>query len=217
MSRIRLTRQESREQTRNRLLEAAAAVIANQGFAATSVEDIVEHAGYTRGAFYSNFHSRIDLFTQLLHANQADIKQSFRHLLDANLSAAASNQAATSSAGKCDCVGRPLMLWIEARHYAVRDMGFRPAFNALTLQLCDVIACHIDDFYKRTHITPTISCRSLALAMMALIEGTLFLRMTMANEAPDDSLGAILHRIFVAAVLSNETPGSRINANTAAR
>jgi len=40
MPRKRLTREEHREQTRSRLLDAAASSIARNGLAATSVEDI---------------------------------------------------------------------------------------------------------------------------------------------------------------------------------
>ena len=40
------------------MLEAAAAVFAERGFYGASVEEIAERAGYTRGAFYSNFADR---------------------------------------------------------------------------------------------------------------------------------------------------------------
>lgn len=55
-----------REQTRARLLEAAHAVFAEVGMDAASVETICERAGYTRGAFYSNFESKNELFLALV-------------------------------------------------------------------------------------------------------------------------------------------------------
>lgn len=54
-----------RERTRERLLDAAAVVFARQGFQAASVEAIAEAAGFTRGAFYSNFESKEALFLAL--------------------------------------------------------------------------------------------------------------------------------------------------------
>jgi len=45
----------SRENTRARLLEAAAQVFAEAGLDGASVEAVCERAGFTRGAFYSNF------------------------------------------------------------------------------------------------------------------------------------------------------------------
>ena len=54
-----------REATRARILIAAMEVFAEKGFHGSSVEDICERAGFTRGAFYSNFAALDDLVTQL--------------------------------------------------------------------------------------------------------------------------------------------------------
>ncbi|HEX5857890.1 MAG TPA: helix-turn-helix domain-containing protein [Microbacterium sp.] len=55
----------SRENTRARLLDAAAEVFAEVGLDAASVEAVCERAGFTRGAFYSNFESKDELFLEL--------------------------------------------------------------------------------------------------------------------------------------------------------
>lgn len=55
-----------REQTRARLLDAAHEVFAEVGMDAASVEMICERAGFTRGAFYSNFESKDELFLALI-------------------------------------------------------------------------------------------------------------------------------------------------------
>lgn len=55
----------SRENTRLRLLDAAAEVFAEVGLDAASVEAVCERAGFTRGAFYSNFDSKNELFLEL--------------------------------------------------------------------------------------------------------------------------------------------------------
>ncbi|WP_369052718.1 TetR/AcrR family transcriptional regulator [Kineococcus terrestris] len=60
-----------RAQTRQRLLDAALAVVADAGLARTSVEAVCERAGYTRGAFYSNF-ATLDEVVSALFAQQAD-------------------------------------------------------------------------------------------------------------------------------------------------
>jgi len=57
-----------RENTRARLLEAAAEVFAEIGLEGASVEAICDRAGFTRGAFYSNFESKDELFLQLAAA-----------------------------------------------------------------------------------------------------------------------------------------------------
>jgi AcrR family transcriptional regulator len=65
MSQVRLTREETRALTRSRLLDAAAEVFAEKGFGGAAVDEIAERAGYTRGAFYSNFADKDDLFLTL--------------------------------------------------------------------------------------------------------------------------------------------------------
>ena len=67
MPRQRLTRAERQAETRRQLLDAAARVFVKRGFTGSSVEEISAEAGYTRGAFYSNFRSKNDLFVELLH------------------------------------------------------------------------------------------------------------------------------------------------------
>ena len=59
---VRLSRAERREQTRQELLTAAEACFVTRGFHASSVDQVAERAGYTKGAVYSNFASKEDLF-----------------------------------------------------------------------------------------------------------------------------------------------------------
>jgi AcrR family transcriptional regulator len=59
---VRLSRTERREQTRQELVAAAEACFVSRGFHASSVEEVAERAGYTKGAVYSNFASKEDLF-----------------------------------------------------------------------------------------------------------------------------------------------------------
>jgi AcrR family transcriptional regulator len=58
----RPTRAEKRERTYEELISAAEKLFVEQGFHATSVDEIAFEAGYTKGAVYSNFGSKEDLF-----------------------------------------------------------------------------------------------------------------------------------------------------------
>lgn len=57
-----------RARTRKRLIEAAAAAIAEKGFDRASLEDIAARAGMTRGAVYGNFKNKEELFLALIEA-----------------------------------------------------------------------------------------------------------------------------------------------------
>lgn len=72
-----------RPETRARLLEAAAALFAAQGFGATSIGEICRAAGYTTGAFYSNFESKDELFYALFDAHAEGAINAIRERLDA--------------------------------------------------------------------------------------------------------------------------------------
>ena len=64
MSRVRT--RPTRDDTREKLFEAAARVFEEQGIGAASVEAIAAAAGFTRGAFYSNFASKEELIIAML-------------------------------------------------------------------------------------------------------------------------------------------------------
>ncbi|WP_176595365.1 MULTISPECIES: TetR/AcrR family transcriptional regulator [Sphingobium] len=68
----RLTREESQALTRARLLEYAPQVVAREGYEGASIDKITDAAGYSKGAFYSNFSSKDEFFLELLerHAGQ---------------------------------------------------------------------------------------------------------------------------------------------------
>jgi AcrR family transcriptional regulator len=65
----RVTRAESKERTRQRLLAEAQRLFRERGYAATSLEQIAEAAEVTKGAIYGHFTSKEDL---LLSAIEAD-------------------------------------------------------------------------------------------------------------------------------------------------
>ena len=60
-----------RAETVERLLDAALETFAEIGFAAASVEDICRRGGFTRGAFYSSFRTKDELFAALFERETA--------------------------------------------------------------------------------------------------------------------------------------------------
>jgi AcrR family transcriptional regulator len=60
--RTALTRADRQAQTREELVEAADRLFTTKGFHATAIDAVADAAGYTKGAVYSNFASKEDLF-----------------------------------------------------------------------------------------------------------------------------------------------------------
>ncbi|QRP51198.1 TetR/AcrR family transcriptional regulator [Amycolatopsis sp. FDAARGOS 1241] len=71
-----------RAETRRRLLEAALPVFAEEGFGKSTVEQVCERAGYTRGAFYSNFASLDELFLAMWEHRSAEMIAAVREKFD---------------------------------------------------------------------------------------------------------------------------------------
>lgn len=72
----------TREETKQRIFAAAAGVFAEYGVAGASIEQIVAAAGFTRGAFYSNFGSKDELAVAMLDDHHAHSEARNRGLLE---------------------------------------------------------------------------------------------------------------------------------------
>lgn len=124
----RQTRAEKQAETRRRLLAAAATVFRRRGLQGASIEAITEEAGFTRGAFYSNFRSKDELFIALLHDR---VYSGFRRMLERAPDQSESEleqlrhsarELARRYEGK---EGRWLFeLWLELLAHAARDPEF---------------------------------------------------------------------------------------------
>ncbi len=103
MVRKRLTRDESQAQTRQRLLEAARAVFARDGYRGASVEAIAAEAGYSKGAVYSNFASKEDILLELKVAYADAGFEELDQLVD----------RLTASKGKYEDAAKVIRKWLE--------------------------------------------------------------------------------------------------------
>jgi AcrR family transcriptional regulator len=61
-----MTRAEKQQRTRGALLRSASKLFCRRGLEGTSVVEVAEDAGYTKGAFYANFKSKEELFLVML-------------------------------------------------------------------------------------------------------------------------------------------------------
>jgi AcrR family transcriptional regulator len=78
MVRTRTTQAVRRQVTRARLLEAAFAVFAAQGYTGATIDAIVQAAGYSKGAFYFHFSSKEEVFLEVLWSRARTEEQNLR-------------------------------------------------------------------------------------------------------------------------------------------
>jgi AcrR family transcriptional regulator len=171
MTRKRLTRDDSREQTTQRLLDAAQKLIAKKGLEGASVENIAAAAGYTRGAFYSNFSSKDDLFIELLRRDHEKSTAQMNALRESSVPVDRLQSGAREIYSQIYRDNECFMNWTEARMLAARDARFRTKLNALMAEKRAQIADFIRYFYERVGVAPPLPPEQMAMAFICMAEG----------------------------------------------
>lgn len=206
MSKVRLTREQSRDQTRQRLLDAAQSIFLSKGFVAASVEDIAEQAGYTRGAFYSNFGSKSELFLQLLKRDHENVMADMRAIFEAGetrqqMEARVLDYYSTHYREN-DC----FLLWMEGKLQAARDPDFRVGFIACLRQLRAATTEYIRQFSALVGTPLPLPAEQLALGLLALSDGMQFSYAFDPQAVTPEMTEAVLAGFFRRVVFGDATP-----------
>ena len=164
----------SREHTRARLVEAAAEVFAEKALRRVTVDDLVGAAGFTRGAFYSNFASIEELFFEV-YAEQADLMlAAVRGAIDVIPVAEFSLDSMRPVLGALHPFGRRwFLLHNEFTLLAVRDPEARERFLAHGDRLQDEIVELVRRVLALLDREPVISVGHLTDVLLALYVHTL--------------------------------------------
>lgn len=201
MTRKRLSREDSREQTTQRLLDAAQKLIARKGLDAASVENIAAAAGYSRGAFYSNFKSKDDLFIELLRRDHVEAMEQFNALRASDLPVDQVQGRARDIYSHMFRDNESFMNWTEARMLAARDIRFRAKLDALMVEKRAQIAAFIQYFYDRVGVNPPLPPEKMAMGFMSLAEGVRLFMMSSPSEMTSPTAEAVLS-MFVETVMN---------------
>jgi len=206
MSKVRLTREQSRDQTRQRLLDAAQSIFLSKGFVAASVEDIAEQAGYSRGAFYSNFGSKSELFLQLLRRDHesvmADLRAIFADGESRSQMEARVLQYYSTHFRENDC----FLLWMEGKLQAARDPEFRVGFTACLRELREATTECVKQFAVHVGTPLPLPAEQLALGLLALSDGMQFSYAFDPQGVTPEMTEAVLAGFFRRVVFGEATP-----------
>ena len=200
MTRKRLSREDSREQTTQRLLDAAEKLIARKGLDAASVENIAAAAGYSRGAFYSNFKSKDDLFIELLRRDHQKSMAELNALRSSELSLDHVQNRARDIYGQMFRDNDCFMNWTEARMMAARDTRFRAKLEALMVEKRGQIAAFIQYFHDRVGVGPSLPPEKMAMGFMSLAEGVQLFMMSSPTEMTPATAESLL-TLFVDSIM----------------
>jgi AcrR family transcriptional regulator len=158
MSRVRT--RPTRDDTREKLFEAAARTFEEQGIGGASIEAIAAAAGFTRGAFYSNFASKDELIIAMIEDH---VEQSIRRNLD--LLARHKNLAdfidalRTMDRSRQDPLARAPLLHMEMILFVARAEKRRPdlakRLRARRKLITDIVETTLKNSGKSGHLNPT--------------------------------------------------------------
>lgn len=197
----RLNREQSREQTRARLLAAAHAVFIEKGFALASVEDITAAAGYTRGAFYSNFRDKTQLFIGVLRGESAAIDDDLRQMLAAPVpDAGALREKMAGYYGRLYTNDISSVLWMEAEVVAARDPRFRETLALFLAERHGRLATFVDTYARLAGACPTAPAAHIAIGLMAVGEGMRLAHRCDPLRIDAGTVGAVLAWFINAAI-----------------
>jgi len=198
----RLNRKDMQQQTRQRLLAAAQEEIVRKGLGEASVRDIAEAAGYSLGAFYSNFKSKEAMLEELVDVHMREELRIFREI--------------TSAPGekKEDVLGK-VSLWLkklqrnkslsalafELQMYANRNPLFRKKFNNVKTQRLQELADGLKGLFTHHGLKPKIDFLQMAIGFAALWSG-FSIQGSVDVAKPVDQVVIV----FLKALLDSSTP-----------
>jgi AcrR family transcriptional regulator len=178
----------TRDETRHKLFEAAARVFEEQGIGGASVETVAAAAGFTRGAFYSNFKSMDELIIAMLEDH---VERSIRRNLD--LLAEHSNiddfleALKNMDRSKQDPIGRAPLLHMEMILFVARAEKRRPELakrlRARRKLVADIVETTLKDSGRPGAVNPAWT----GAILLALEDGFRLHRLIDPETTPSDS------------------------------
>lgn len=183
-----------RAHTQDRLMDAAIALFAEKGVLGASVEEICERAGFTRGAFYSNFASKDELLVAVLQRKGEEI-------LQAATRATGAVPGERIEPRSVDDVIRQAMLVFQASHpidsewlmarsemrlYALRNPLIREPLRTVEESLDALLIAAIAEVIERQEATLAVPPEQLVTLLNAYFEA-LAVKSMMTGREPADA------------------------------
>ena len=205
---LRLTRKEMQQQTRERLLAAARKEIVSKGINGAPVRDIAEAAGYSMGAFYSNFESKEAVLEDLIKVHMQEEMRLFREITEkaaAQSKPEVLNQISLWLKGLVE--NRSLSaLTFEFEMHASRSPSFRKKFNSVKAQRLQDFAEGLRTLFAINGLEPKMDCLQMAIGLAALWNG-----FAMQGTVPGAKEANEVIFVFLKALLESATPVESTN------
>jgi AcrR family transcriptional regulator len=186
MSRVRT--RPTRDDTRDKLFEAAARVFEQHGIGGASIETIAAAAGFSRGAFYSNFKSKDELIIAMLedHVEQT-IRRNLDLLAQHNNLVEFVDALRTTDKAKQDPLGRSPLLHMEMILFVARAEKRRPELAKRLRARRQLIADIVETGSRKTGRKGPWDPKWTGAIVLALEDGFRLHRLIDPETTPADS------------------------------
>jgi AcrR family transcriptional regulator len=196
LARKRLTREESRAQTRDRLMDAAYEIVVQNGIEEVSIEDIAEAAGFSRGAFYSNFETKEDLLCALLEREADEAQEELRAIMGQAASPAELIQKARAFYVNYGANSQKCTFSLAVRLYAMRHPSVRDPVNEMFRKDREKIVRQVEAVYAATGIKQPCSAEIVTHGLLAIAQGICLTQVMDPDAISRESLPQILETLF---------------------
>ena len=202
----RLTRAEQREHTRTCLVEAATKVFTRRGYDKASLDEVAEEAGFTKGAVYSNFKGKEDLFLATIDAHFEERLQSVKRVMQAEPGAEGTAHAAGMDfMDKLNRDPEYFALFFEFWAYAQRNPGVKKKFLPRVQRFRAALA-ELFEAKSEAGLELPIPSEQLASMLVAMAAGVAMERELDPKAVPDDTYALILQFFFRGMVAEDSEP-----------
>jgi AcrR family transcriptional regulator len=174
-----LTPDRRRRQTRDHLLDAAAQVLADRGFHGATLDEVAAVAGFTKGAVYSNFKNKEDLFLALLEKlHQREMEEVHKALESSDIppESRLSDFVAFLRVPPVEVPFNGSALYLEFCLYALRNPAAREKLAQLEEAMVDSVAEIIGTERARQGIVSDEPIRHIARIVEAFTRGLAIMR-----------------------------------------
>jgi AcrR family transcriptional regulator len=166
------TRSDNKARTRADLLAAAREVFLARGFHAATLEEIADRAGYTKGAVYSNFEGKDDLFLALLAQHYARRAELYESLMLAPPTAEETYRAIARFV--LEAYEREPAWWrlvSDFSSHACGDRDLRERLRGIREVYVDAVAATVEKVGEHHELTYRLPAREVARGAAALMRG----------------------------------------------
>jgi AcrR family transcriptional regulator len=191
-----MSRKETQEQTRERVLAAAAKVFARRGYHRATVDEIASEAGFTIGALYSNFAGKEELFLALADRQVAERVAEVAAMGEAAEGDEPNKNAADQLRVFLERDPEWPLLFYEFWSLSVRNPELKDEVAKRRDAIRDALAETLERVAKRHGFKLRFPAPVLATAIAASLNGLAFERAADPDALPDEVFAE-----FVTAVL----------------